>query len=74
MEDVANAIIEVCEHYAIPVFDFYRNSGWNSYTVKRIDGQLVENKYTYDGLHPKAGSGNGAELLGEQLGMFINTH
>lgn len=74
IRDVMNAIIEVCEMYGIPVFDFYANSGWNPLTVKKVNGVLVENKYTYDGLHPKAGVGNGAELLGEQFGMFINTH
>ena len=74
MEDVANALIEVGGHYGIPVFDFYRNSGWNSFTVKKIDGKLVENPYTYDGLHPKNGAGNGGEMLGKAFGYFINNH
>ena len=74
MEDVANALIEVGGHYGIPVFDFYRNSGWNSFTVKKIDGKLVENPYTYDGLHPKSGAGNGGEMLGKAFGYFINNH
>ena len=74
MEDVANAFIEVGGHYGIPVFDFYRNSGWNSFTVKKIDGKLVENPYTYDGLHPKNGAGNGGEMLGKAFGYFINNH
>lgn len=74
MEDVANALIEVGGHYGIPVFDFYRNSGWNSFTVKKINGVLVENPYTYDGLHPKSGEGNGGEMLGKAFGYFINNH
>ena len=74
MEELADAIINVCNHYGIPVFDFYRNSGWNSYTVKYNNlGALVENIYTYDGLHPKSGSGNGGELLGISFGNFINS-
>lgn len=74
MEDVADAIINVCNHYGIPVFDFYRNSNWNSYTVKYDENdELIENIYTYDGLHPKSGTGNGGELLGISFGNFINT-
>lgn len=74
MEDVANAWIEVGGHYSIPVFDFYRKSGWNSYTVKKVDGVLVENPYTYDGLHPTKGEGKGGEMLGKAFGYFINTN
>ena len=73
MQDVANAIIEECKHYGLPCFDFYSNSQWNSYSVRREDNELVENKFTYDGLHPKDGDGNGADLLGSSFGAFINT-
>lgn len=74
MEDVANAIVEVCRYYSIPCFDYYHCSGWNSYTVARdSDGNLIENKFTYDGLHPKDGDGNGGDLLGTSFGLFINT-
>lgn len=73
IRDVADAIINVCKMYGIPVFDFNANSGWNPMTVKKVNGELIENKYTYDGLHPKDGTGNGGELLGEQFGMFINS-
>lgn len=80
MEKIADAIIDVCGHYGIPVFDFYRCSGWNPWTVRFKDpenpkaGDVVDNKYTYDGLHPKAGKGNGADLLGTSFGAFINAH
>ena len=73
MQDVANAIIEECNHYGLPVFDFYSCSQWNSYSVKRENESLVENKFTYDGLHPKDGDGNGADLLGRSFGAFINS-
>lgn len=73
MQDVANAIIEECKHYGLPCYDFYSNSQWNSYSIRREDGDLVSNKFTYDGLHPKDGDGNGADLLGRSFGSFINT-
>lgn len=80
MEKIADAIIDVCGHFGIPVFDFYRNSGWNPWTVKFKNpespsmGAVVDNIYTYDGLHPKNGKGNGADLLGTSFGKFINSH
>lgn len=80
MEKIADAIIDVCGHFGIPVFDFYRNSGWNSWTIKFKNpespsvGSVVDNIYTYDGLHPKNGKGNGADLLGTSFGKFINSH
>lgn len=80
MEKIADAIIDVCEHYGIPVFDFYHCSGWNPWTVRFKNpenpeaGDVVENRYTYDGLHPKDGKGNGADLLGTSFGAFINSH
>lgn len=80
MEKIADAIIDVCGHFGIPVFDFYRNSGWNPWTIKFKNpespsmGDVVDNIYTYDGLHPKNGKGNGADLLGTSFGKFINSH
>lgn len=80
MEKIADAIINVCGHFGIPVFDFYRNSGWNPWTIKFKNpespsmGDVVDNIYTYDGLHPKNGKGNGADLLGTSFGKFINSH
>lgn len=72
MESIANAIVDCCNHYGIPCFDFYHCSNWNTWTVKKENGKLVENIYTYDGLHPKDGNGNGADLLGTALGNYIN--
>lgn len=80
MEKIADAIIDVCGHFGIPVFDFYRNSGWNPWTIKFTNpespsmGDVVDNIYTYDGLHPKNGKSNGADLLGTSFGKFINSH
>lgn len=74
MEEMNEKIIEICKHYGIPVFDFYHNSNWNNYTVKYdSNNQIIENIYTYDGLHPKFGNGNGGELLGISFGNFINS-
>lgn len=75
MEELANAIVDVCKHYGIPCFDFYHCSNWNPFTIKKDSkGKIVDNIYTYDGLHPKDGEGNGAHLLGHAFGMFINNH
>ena len=74
MENIAGAIKECCAHYGIPCFDFYSCSNWNEWTVKKVNGTLVDNIYTYDGLHPKDGAGNGADLLGTALGNFICQH
>ena len=74
MESIAGAIKECCAHYGIPCFDFYSCSNWNPWTVKKVNGTLVDNIYTYDGLHPKDGAGNGADLLGTAFGSFINQH
>ena len=80
MEKIAEAIKDVCGHFGIPVFDFYHCSGWNPWTIKFTNpespssGKVVENRYTYDGLHPKNGDGNGADLLGTAFGNFINSH
>ena len=69
MQDVNNAIIETCRLYAIPCFDYGSISNWNEYTIKDLDTC----KYTYDGLHPRDGKGNGADLLGTAFGNFINS-
>ena len=69
MQDVNNAIIETCKLYGIPCFDYGSISNWNEYTIKDLDSC----KYTYDGLHPRDGKGNGADLLGTAFGNFINT-
>lgn len=80
MEKIAEAIKDVCGHFGIPVFDFYHCSGWNPWTIKFKNpdspaaGDVIDNIYTYDGLHPKDGDGNGADLLGTAFGEFINRH
>ena len=80
MEKIANAIVEAAGYFGIPVFDFYHCSNWNPWTVRFTNpespeaGKVVDNIYTYDGLHPKKGDGNGADLLGTAFGMFINSH
>ena len=80
MEKIANAIVEAAGYFGIPVFDFYHCSNWNPWTVRFTNpespeaGKVVDNIYTYDGLHPKKGDGNGADLLGTAFGMFINNH
>lgn len=80
MEKIANAIVEAAGYFGIPVFDFYHCSNWNPWTVKFTNpesptaGKVVDNIYTYDGLHPKNGDGNGADLLGTSFGEFINSH
>ena len=77
---IANAIVEAAGYFGIPVFDFYHCSNWNPWTVRFTNpespeaGKVVDNIYTYDGLHPKKGDGNGADLLGTAFGMFINSH
>ena len=80
MEKISNAIVEAAGYFGIPVFDFYHCSGWNPWTIKFQNpdspaaGDVVDNIYTYDGLHPKDGDGNGADLLGTAFGNFINAH
>lgn len=80
MEKIANAIVEAAGYFGIPVFDFYHHSNWNPWTVRFTNpespkiGEVVDNIYTYDGLHPKDGDGNGADLLGTSFGEFINSH
>lgn len=75
MENIANAICDCCSHYGIPCFDFYHCSNWNPYTIRRDENDnLISNIYTNDGLHPKNGDGNGADLLGTSFGEFINQH
>lgn len=80
MEKTANAIVEAAGYFGIPVFDFYHCSNWNPWTVRFTNpespkaGDVVDNIYTYDGLHPKDGDGNGADLLGTAFGEFINCH
>lgn len=80
MEKISNAIVEAAGHFGIPVFDFYHCSGWNPWTIKFKNpdspaaGDVIDNIYTYDGLHPKDGDGNGADLLGTAFGEFINRH
>lgn len=74
MENIAGAIIDACRHWGIPCFDFYACSNWNSWSLPVADGALLTNPYTYDGLHPKDGDGNGADMLGTAFGEFINQH
>lgn len=86
LEDVANAVVEFCRKYGVPVLDFYHTSGWNLFNNKvtnpeagkpsgtNIYAPFMDNIYTSDGLHPRNGVGNGADMLGTAFGNFINTH
>lgn len=57
--DYVNAVIELGEKWSCPVFDCYRNSGWNQSTF---------DVYTVDRLH---GSAEGFEFVGKPLGEFL---
>ena len=46
LEDVANAIIEVCGNYSIPVLDLFRQGNFNPLITE------FRNLYAMDGLHP----------------------
>ncbi|MGE7880165.1 SGNH/GDSL hydrolase family protein [Peribacillus muralis] len=59
LEDVVNAINEVCSKYSIPVLDLYHNSGISKYNFDDM---------TKDGLHP---NNKGMKRIGEQIGSFI---
>lgn len=60
LKDYANAIIQVCEEYGIPVLDLYRISGINA-----------NNHVTLlaDGLHPK---GLGHQFISRKIAKFID--
>lgn len=72
MQNIAQAIKECAGLYGCSVYDFYSLSGWNEFTIKKNEaGNFNDNIYTYDGLHPRQGIGNGGDLLGKGLGRFI---
>lgn len=64
MEQVSNAIIEMCNKYSIPVLDLYRVS--NAYP--HLDEFKL--KYMPDGLHPNA---DFHSVLADKILNFINT-
>ena len=81
LEDVASAIVRCCGFYGIPCLDFYHTGGWNSFNNKVMNPSVTGvyspfdgNIYTVDGLHPRDGVGNGADMLGTAFGKFINRH
>jgi hypothetical protein len=81
LEDVASAIVRCCGFYGIPCLDFYHTGGWNSFNNKVMNPSVTGvyspfdgNIYTVDGLHPRDGAGNGADMLGTAFGKFINRH
>jgi lysophospholipase L1-like esterase len=82
LEQTMEAVKKCAEYYGIPVCDFYHNGGWNSYNNKETSpgqgsypyGPFAGNIYTIDGLHPRDGDGNGADMLGTYFGNFINLH
>ena len=81
LEDVASAIVRCCGFYGIPCLDFYHTGGWNSFNNKIMNPSATGvyspfdgNIYTVDGLHPRDGVGNGADMLGTAFGKFINRH
>ena len=58
--DYVNAVIEIGEKWACPVYDSFRLSGWNEYTYW--------NGFTYDGQH---GTNLGYKRLGEPMANAI---
>lgn len=46
LEDYADAIIEICSHYSIPVIDFYRNAGVDPHVDKSLFGD-TDGKYVH---------------------------
>jgi len=63
LEDYANAMIMVANHWGYPVNDLFHNSGINEITYPSF--------YQTDRLHP---SDNGARILARKIAEFINMH
>ena len=67
LEDYVNAIIRICNHYSIPVFDLYRNSGLNdfnhaTYTLPSEGSNWLHfTPYGYE------------QIFGEKISAFINS-
>lgn len=59
--EVVDAIMEVCNRYAVPVLDLYRNSGITD---------LNKQQWLADGLHPNQA---GYQLIGKQIASFLHT-
>jgi lysophospholipase L1-like esterase len=64
MDDVADAVINVCKKFAIPVFDLYNVYGFTP-SVKSV----VETFYT-DTIHPTEAGG---QWIAERLAKFLET-
>lgn len=62
LEDVVNAIKEVCGKYGIPVLDLYHTSGITKFNLPQM---------TRDGLHPNTDLG--MVKIGKQIAAFIKT-
>ncbi|MED4052932.1 SGNH/GDSL hydrolase family protein [Niallia taxi] len=62
LEDVVNAIKEVCGKYGIPVLDLYHTSGITKYNLPQM---------TRDGLHPNTDIG--MVRIGKQIAAFLKS-
>lgn len=61
LKEIADAIKEVCEKYAVPVLDLYRTSGITDINMEY---------FLYDGLHP---SQAGYERISTQIASFLDS-
>ena len=64
LEDYVNAMIQVCNMYAIPICDLYHNSGLNP----RNRTSTIYTTCFADGIHP---NNKGYEIIGKKIGKFI---
>ena len=64
LKKYVDAMLEVCEHYSIPVLDLYKISGLQP------EIEVIRNTYMPDGLHP---SDMGAEIIAKRLYGFLTT-
>lgn len=62
LEDVVNAIKEVCGQYGVPVLDLYHTSGITKFNLPQM---------TRDGLHPNTELG--MPLIGRQIASFLKS-
>ncbi len=63
LEDFANAMIEVCEHYNVPCLDLY-------HTCFIGEPETIKKDYIPDGLHPNVA---GHEIIARKIADFINS-
>lgn len=76
MEQIADAIIKVCNYYGVPVLDLYRNNNlsvWdsasNTYYFTPSGTSIPTGSEAADGLHP---NDNGHKVLADKILSFLN--